>query len=129
MAATVASRRHGTGGRYVDQFKQALQALLDERGMSQAELGRRIGISSQAISKWLTSSTRPSHEHVSRLEDELAVEPRGSLVEAAGYSVNDAEAPTVESLLRADSGLHPEDKRVFLRLIRMARERFAAGTE
>jgi transcriptional regulator with XRE-family HTH domain len=114
----------------LSQFKQALRALLDERHMSQAELARRLNLSPQAVSAWLTSSVTPSYEHVGRIEDELAVDPRGSLLELAGYSTNnDAEAPTVESLLRADPGLHPEDKRIFLRLIKMARERFAAESE
>lgn len=105
-------------------FAEALRALLDERNMRQAELARRLGVSSQSVSLWILGTSKPSHNNVVRLEDELAVEPRGWLVELAGYSANGpAEPATVESLVRADPGLHPEDKRVLLRMIRLMRER------
>jgi transcriptional regulator with XRE-family HTH domain len=92
--------------------------------MSQSELGRRLGVTAQSVHLW-TRGGRPSRAHLERIEDELAVTPRGSLIEAAGYAVEVSDAPTVESLLRADPGLDPEDKRVLLRIIRLARERFA----
>lgn len=112
----------------MSRFTDSLSELLHDRGMSQNELGRRLGVTSAAVSLWTQGKANPSRDHVERIEDELAVEPRGSLLEAAGYSVDDPGGPTVESLIRADPGLHPEDKRVFLRLIRMARDRFAADT-
>lgn len=92
--------------------------------MTQAALARQLGISAQAVSAWLSSNVVPTRENVTRIEDELAVEPRGSLLTAAGYSIDgEAEPPTVESLLRADPGLDAEDKRVILRILRLARER------
>jgi transcriptional regulator with XRE-family HTH domain len=113
----------------VSEFGETLTQLLHERGISQNQLARRLDVSSPAVSYWITGKYKPTYENVTQIEDELAVEPRGSLLEAAGYSPVDHGAPTVESLLRADPGLHPEDKRIFLRLIRMARERFAAESE
>jgi len=113
----------------VSQFGEALRATIVERGISQAELARRVGVSPQAVTTWTAGTVIPTRENVIRVEDELAVEPRGSLLELLGYSRETTGAPTVESLIRADSGLHPEDKRIFLRLIRMARERFAAESQ
>ena len=104
-------------------FAEALRTLIDERGMSQAELARRLGLSAQSVSAWVTGTVTPTHGNVVRIEDELAVDARGSLLTLAGYSTDCAAEPTVESLIRADSGLDPEDKRVLLRIIRLARER------
>ena len=104
-------------------FAEALRALIDERGMSQAELARRLGLSAQSISAWVTGTVTPTHENVVRIEDELAVDARGSLLKLAGYSVDGPVEATVESLIRADPGLDPEDKRVILRILRLARER------
>jgi transcriptional regulator with XRE-family HTH domain len=108
------------------RFGDALTQLLHERGISQSELGRRLGVTAQSVNLW-TKGGRPSRENIERIEDELAVEPRGFLLNLAGYSTGgDQGEPTVESLIRADSGLDAEDKRVLLRIIAMARERFAA---
>jgi transcriptional regulator with XRE-family HTH domain len=111
--------------RPVGTFSDALRALLNERGMSQRELARRLGLSVQAVNGWITLGTTPARENVERLEDELVVEPRGELLHLAGYSADRAETPTVESLVRSDPGLDPEDKRVILRILRLARERHA----
>jgi transcriptional regulator with XRE-family HTH domain len=110
----------------VDRLGDAIDQLLHERGLSQSELGRRLDVTGSAVNLWARGKAKPSREHLERIEDELAVEPRGSLLELAGYSTADPAGPTLESLIRADPGLYPEDKRIFLRLIRMARERFAA---
>jgi transcriptional regulator with XRE-family HTH domain len=104
-------------------FAEALRALIDERGMSQAQLARSVGVSAQAVSAWTTGSVTPARENVERIEDELAVDARGSLVALAGYSTNGLAEVTVESAIRADPGLDPEDKRVLLRILRLARER------
>ena len=106
-------------------FAEALRALLDERNISQAELARRLGLSAQSVSAWTTGSVTPTRDNVARVEDELAVEPRGSLISAAGYRTEGPPQVTVESLIRSDPGLDPEDKRVLLRIIRMARDRYA----
>jgi transcriptional regulator with XRE-family HTH domain len=113
----------------VNTFAEALRALLDERNVRQAELARRLGLSAQSVSAWITGSVTPTRENVVRIEDELAVDPRGSLLALAGYASDGVPEPTVESLIRVDPGLDPEDKRVILRIIRMARERYAQANQ
>jgi len=112
----------------VSAFSDALRALLQERNATQSGLARRLGLTPQAVSAWITGSTTPSRENITALEDELAVEPRGSLLNLAGYATDEPGSQTVESLIRADPGLDPEDKRVLLRIIAMARERHTRGT-
>ncbi len=112
-------------------FGELLDHWLSERGMSQSELGRRLGLKSAgaAVNQWVEDRSGINREHAAEIEEILDVEPRGSLIEAAGYSVEMREGPTPESLIRADPGLAAEDKRIFLRLLRMARERFVAQSE
>src|SRR5688572_9264780 len=89
----------------VATFSDLLRALLDERELSQAALARRIGVSAQAVSGWFAAGNTPSRENVERIEDELAVHPRGTLLRAAGYATDSDDMPTVESLLRGDPGI------------------------
>ena len=105
-------------------FPAALRVLVDERGMSQAELARRLGVSAQSVSSWIVGNSTPTMANVIRLEDELAAE-RGSLLAPAGYAINNTDQPSVESLIRADPNLDPEDKRVLLRILQLARDRHA----
>jgi len=105
-------------------FADALRALLAERGMSQRELARRLGVSAQAVNSWFTGGITPGRENVERVEDELAVEPRGWLLDLAGYSPGGPQATvSPEVAIRADPGLHPEDKRALLHVLRIARQR------
>jgi transcriptional regulator with XRE-family HTH domain len=111
----------------VNQFAEALRQLMADRGLSQRQLAERIGVTPSAVNFWAQGTSRPTRDNVVALEDELAVTPRGWLLNLADYRAEDNEpTPTIESLIRADPGLDPEDKRVLLRIIAMARERFAA---
>lgn len=105
-------------------FADALRALIEEKRISQAELGRRVGVSAQSVSGWVTGSTKPSPENVVLIEDALAIDPRGELMRLTwpGYNADGQSAPTVESAIRADPGLDPEDKRVLLRVLAVLRK-------
>jgi transcriptional regulator with XRE-family HTH domain len=106
------------------RFGEALGQLLHERGISQAELARRLNVTSSAVNLWVNGRAKPSRANVERIEDELAVDSRGSLLALLGYSREDEKSqPTPESLIRADPGLAPEDRRVLLRILALARER------
>ncbi len=110
----------------MNQFAEALTQLLHERGMSQNALARILGLSSSAVSYWITGQTQPSRENVQAIEDELDVDPRGSLLTLAGYST-ETNACTVESAIRADPELSREDRRALLYLLRQIRARVARG--
>jgi transcriptional regulator with XRE-family HTH domain len=121
----------GSDAPHMTTFGELLDHWLNERQMSQSELGRRLGLKSAgaAVNQWVKNRSGISRDHAVQIEDELDVQPRGSLIEAAGYSVTDPGGPTPESLLRADPGIDAEDKRVLLRVLRMARERFRPSPE
>ena len=114
----------------MDRFAQALEQVLRDTHISQSELARRLDVTPSAVNLWVRGANLPSRENIERIEDELAVDPRGSLLNLAGYSTDGTQgAPTVESLIRGDPGLHPEDKRALLYVLRMARERNAQPDE
>lgn len=114
-------------GEPVNKFSDALGALIADRRVSQRRLAERVGVTPSAVNLWVNGKAKPTRDNVIALEDELAVDPRGSLLALADYRGDDGEpAPTPEALIRADGGLDPEDKRVILRMLLLARERFAA---
>ncbi|MEG7489778.1 helix-turn-helix transcriptional regulator, partial [Enterobacter hormaechei] len=43
-------------------FEERLQRAIDEAGISQSELGRRIGVNSQTVSHWCNSGIFPRKE-------------------------------------------------------------------
>jgi transcriptional regulator with XRE-family HTH domain len=111
-------------------FAEALEQLLTERNISQNELGRRIGVSGAAVNLWVQGRSAPTRKNVELILDELAVEPRGWLLELAGYSASCPETTvSPEVAIRADPGLHPEDKRALLHVLRIARERHTQAGE
>jgi len=52
-------------------FEERLQRALDEAGISQSELGRRIGVNSQTVSHWCNAGIFPRKEKLALLPDAL----------------------------------------------------------
>lgn len=48
-----------------------LRKLREAAGLTQRELGNRIGVSGQAVSQWETGVKRPSVENLTKLADVL----------------------------------------------------------
>ena len=106
------------------------ERLLDElglRGMRQAELARRLDVSPQAVSQWVTGKSEPGRDTLVRLEDLLELN-RGELLSLLGFRNPDDERGlvTLEEAIRADQGISPESKRALLRFVRLARAEAAS---
>src|SRR4051812_37345972 len=54
-------------------FADNLRRLLAARGMSAGDIARRIGISPQAVSQWLSHQTAPSNKRLAQIAAVLAV--------------------------------------------------------
>ncbi|EKY3920330.1 helix-turn-helix domain-containing protein [Enterobacter hormaechei] len=52
-------------------FEERLQRAIDEAGISQSELGRRIGVNSQTVSHWCNSGIFPRKEKLVLLPEAL----------------------------------------------------------
>jgi transcriptional regulator with XRE-family HTH domain len=75
-------------------FQQELIALMRRLELSQADIGRRTGISSAWLSQMVKNGKVPSRESVRQLVEglDLGYEDRARLYAAAGYAA-DAEVP------------------------------------
>ena len=55
------------------EFAKALKQILKDRGISQAELARRVGVSPQAVSKWVNRKGLPDVVMLVKISNALAV--------------------------------------------------------
>jgi lambda repressor-like predicted transcriptional regulator len=61
--------------RQEEPFANLLRALMEEKGMTQAELAEKLGIGQPAISMMLQRQCRPQKRTVIRIAEALGVEP------------------------------------------------------
>jgi lambda repressor-like predicted transcriptional regulator len=61
--------------RQEQSFANNLRKLLEERGVTQAELAEKLGIGQPAISMMLQRQCRPQKRTVARIAEALGVEP------------------------------------------------------
>ena len=110
-----ARARRGSGQALVPArgpFGQALRAFREGRGVSQAELGRRLGMSHATVSRLESGSRRPSRVMALRIAHALGLsdDERAQLLVAAGYW------PTVSNgngqAVLAEIGLYLADRRL-----------------
>lgn len=64
-----------------------LYQLRRERGLTQAELGRKVGVSEAAIRAYETGKRRPKQAHLERMADALGVRPEA----IADHGVDDVD--------------------------------------
>ena len=64
-----------------------LYQLRRERGLTQAELGRRVGVSEAAIRAYETGKRKPKQVHLERIADALGVRPEA----IADYGIDDVD--------------------------------------
>ncbi|MCU1453100.1 MAG: helix-turn-helix protein [Acidimicrobiales bacterium] len=57
------------------RFGAHLEDLLVRHGLVQADLAKRVGVSQQTVSKWITGETLPRPKLVPLLEEAIGVEP------------------------------------------------------
>lgn len=76
------------------KFAEALRKAIEDVGISQRELARRLGVSQASVSQWLHGQTVPRPGMAVRLEQELGRDP-GSLLTALGYVVVDPKGRPV----------------------------------
>ena len=70
-------------------FAQWLNATLQSRGLSQAQLARAVGVADTQVSRWRRGQVVPSVHYLQELADALDV-PRATLDRLAGYPVDEA---------------------------------------
>ena len=68
-------------------FADWLNATMQSRGLSQAQLARVVGVADTQVSRWRRGQVVPTVRYLQRIADTLDV-PRVSLDRLAGYPVN-----------------------------------------
>jgi transcriptional regulator with XRE-family HTH domain len=111
-------------------FPARLRRLREEQGLTQSELGRRFGLSKQAISTYETGGSSPDKETLSRMADFFNVSVdyllgRTDVQQPIAGAVHEEEA---QYWLRATGGLTEEQKRrleEFIEFLKFEHERKA----
>lgn len=112
---------------HVAVFSHLLRRTREQAGISQRELGRRIGVSSNAISQYEAGKTIPTREHCEALERELETEP-DMFSRYLGYAAGDlTEGLTAEALIQVDQTLDPAVKAVVLAALAEGRRQSSTG--
>jgi transcriptional regulator with XRE-family HTH domain len=95
------------------KFAEALRQALDDAGISQRELARRLEVSQAAVSQWLHGQTAPRPAMAVRLERELGRDP-GSLLIPLGYVVVDPKGKPigVPEAIANDPLLGPREREI-----------------
>jgi transcriptional regulator with XRE-family HTH domain len=76
-----------------NRFGEWLDATMQSRGLSQADVARRIGVADVQVSRWRRGQVRPSVQYLQRVADTFGVS-RATLDHIAGYPVAEG-APEV----------------------------------
>lgn len=93
-----------------DNFPDRLKGLLEERGISQRELARRLGLSNVSVNQWVKGVAKPSRDTVPELCSVLGVTPSyllygDAMDPAAQLSIRDADTVSIPLLdVRAACG-------------------------
>ena len=106
-----------------ERWRQLLAEALDDAGMSQSELARRIERRPAQVNQWLNAGDRygvPEPDVVFAIEDVLGCPDR--LSSALGY-VRPGSVPDVEQAIRVDPNLRKPQRAALLDLYRVLVER------
>lgn len=104
---------------------KVLSDLIETSGLTQAEVGRRVGVRAQSVTNWKTGVSKPSAENVKALDTVL--DAKGRIMRAFGYDPGTPDGMcTVEGAIRSDDVLDAEDKRLLLGLVTRLRDRHTA---
>lgn len=77
-------------------FSTRLRAELTGSGLSQAELARRVGVSQQTVSKWLSAETQPRLKLVPRLARALDLSATDLSATLVALNGHDHASPCTE---------------------------------
>lgn len=101
-------------------FEERLQRAIDDAGISQSELGRRIGVNSQTVSHWCNAGIFPRKE-------KLALLPGALGKPLYWFFMTDEEDENISSITASKTVLNQKQKallEVFDQLPETEQERF-----
>jgi len=111
------ARRRPDERRLSDAFREAYEAA----GVSQKQIAEAAGVDQPRVSKWARGESQPPLEKLPII-DTLCGQPLGHILRLAGYV---ADVDDVESIIRSDPALGPDDRVSVLKYYRYIRDQHA----
>lgn len=96
-------------------FNEKLKAARKQNGLSQAALGKLIGVRTQTISNWETGKSKPNLKTVNKLCDILNIPLYSLISKDADYQLNYEEAFIVNKFRE----LNDDGKQMIINLLNM----------
>lgn len=83
-------------------FARWLDATMQTRGLSQAQVARQVGVADAQVSRWRRGQVTPSVRYLQQIANTFDV-PRTNLERMAGYPMSESELPgEVDPALEAE---------------------------
>lgn len=96
-------------------FGRALDEAMRQEAINAPAVARHVGLSDDAVRKWLSGKSEPAPHVVFAVEELLGVAP-GDLSRHLGYVP--VGTTSVTAAIAADQKLSPKDRRILIRLYR-----------
>lgn len=96
-------------------FNEKLKAARKQKGLSQAALGKLLGVQAQTIGRWETGKSKPNLETVNKLCEILNIPLYSLISKDADYQLNYDEAFVIKKYRE----LNDDGKQMIINLLNM----------
>lgn len=96
-------------------FNEKLKAARKQKGLSQTELGKLLGVQAQTIERWETGKSEPNLETINKLCEILDVPLYSLISKDVDYQLNYEEAFIVNKFRE----LNDDGKQMIINLLKM----------
>ena len=96
-------------------FNEKLKAARKQKGLSQTELGKLLGVQAQTISNWENGKSEPNLKTINKLCDVLNIPIYSLISKEADYQLNYDEAFVINKYRE----LNDDGKKMIINLLKM----------
>lgn len=96
-------------------FNEKLKNARKQKGLSQAELGKLLGVQAQTVGRWETGKSKPNLKTVNKLCDILNIPLYSLISKDADYQLNYDEAFVIKKYRE----LNDDGKQMIINLLNM----------
>ena len=96
-------------------FNEKLKAARKQKGLSQAELGKLLGVQAQTIGRWETGKSKPNLKTINKLCEVLNIPLYSLISKDVDYQLNYEEAFVIKKYRE----LNDDGKQMIINLLNM----------
>lgn len=111
MGIAICNQKLYNEGEVIHMYAERIRALRLSAGLSQQELGRRLGVSAVAVGKWERGQTQPDIPSLTRMADIFGTTIDDLCDHAAAAP---QESPNIQLMTRAFRQLTPQEQEKYL---------------